>query len=105
MELKTELKMELKIKIKINNNIDIFRYVDHETWPLNSTYPSFCNGYIFALKPKIAAKLAAVSSFTKLLPLDDIYVTGVLRDRLTNPDVNFRYSLDYYRARAVSFRY
>ena len=35
-------------------------------------------------------KLVSVSSITPLLPLDDIYVTGVLRDRLDHPKVDLR---------------
>ena len=50
-------------------------------WPFEGKYPSYCNGYMYALKPKTAMKLAAVSQYTKYLPLDDIFVTGVLRDR------------------------
>ena len=45
---------------------------------------------MYALKPEIGMKLAAVSRFTPFLPLDDIFVTGVLRDRLKQPLTNFK---------------
>ena len=61
--------------------INCFSRVDLEMWPFEGKYPSYCNGYMYALKPKTAMKLAAVSQHTKYLPLDDIFVTGVLRDR------------------------
>ena len=65
--------------------------VPHDLWPWKGPYPSYCNGYMYALKPEVGMKLAAVSRFTPLLPLDDIYVTGVLRDRLHLPPVGLRF--------------
>ncbi len=49
------------------------------SWP---RMPDFCNGFLYALQPRIAYNLAQVSTQTPLLPLDDIFVTGVLRGRL-----------------------
>ena len=37
------------------------------TWP---RMPDYCNGYVYAMKPEIAMKLAAVSKYTPLLPLE-----------------------------------
>ena len=45
---------------------------------------------MYALKPDLAMKLSAVSRITPLLPLDDIFVSGVLRDRLQNPKSEFK---------------
>lgn len=62
------------------------RHVTPEEWPQSAKkYPGYCNGYVYALKPKLAMQLSALSGHTPFLPLDDIYVTGVLRDRLDNP--------------------
>ena len=64
--------------------------VPHDLWPWKGPYPSYCNGYMYALKPEVGMKLAAVSRFTPLLPLDDIFITGVLRGRLNQPRVGIK---------------
>ena len=61
-----------------------------DLWPWEGQYPTYCNGYMYALKPDLAMKLSAVSRITPLLPLDDIFVSGVLRDRLKNPKSEFK---------------
>ena len=58
-------------------------------WPWDS-YPAFCNGYIYAVRPQTAIALVLASRTTPLLPLDDIYVTGALRERLEEPKVGLR---------------
>ena len=74
---------------KIQYRIIFFRYVSEELWPW-STYPAFCNGYVYALSPEAALKLVLASKSTPLLPLDDIFVTGVLRDRLEQPKLGLK---------------
>lgn len=50
---------------------------------------------MYALTPEIGMKLAAVSRITPFLPLDDIFVTGVLRDRLKNPMTDLEFEQNY----------
>ena len=65
--------------------------MNHTLWPFDGPFPSYCNGYMYALKPRTAMKLAAVAKSTPFLPLDDIFVTGVLRDRLQNPPATLKF--------------
>ena len=51
---------------------------------------SLCNGYIYAIRPQVAFSLTLASRSTPLLPLDDVYVTGVLRDRLDHPKIGLK---------------
>ena len=67
----------------------VCRYVPISQWP-KEYYPAFCNGHIYAIRPQTAFYLTLVSRTTPLLPLDDVYVTGVLRDRLTQPKVGLK---------------
>lgn len=60
-----------------------------QIWPWDR-YPGYCNGYIYALRPQVAMKLVLASRLTPFLPLDDIYITGVLRDRLNQPRVGLK---------------
>ena len=77
--------------MKSNKTSDFFNSrVTQELWPWEGKYPTYCNGYMYALTPEIGMKLAAVSRITPFLPLDDIFVTGVLRDRLKNPVTDFK---------------
>ena len=57
--------------------------------------PDFCNGFIYAVKPDIGHKLAAVSILTPHLPLDDLFVTGVLRGRLQSVGLHLMKSFEF----------
>ena len=70
-------------------NFFLFRVVPISSWPW-SRYPGFCNGYVYAIKPRIAKSLVLASRTTPILTLDDIFVTGVLRDRLDQPRVGLK---------------
>ena len=72
-----------------NTAIVCSRFVPTSLWP-EDTYPAFCNGYIYAIRPQVAFSLTLASRTTPLLPLDDVYVTGVLRDRLDQPKVGIK---------------
>ena len=50
-------------------------------WPLDK-YPDYCLGWIYAFKPTLGLQLALASRLTPKLLLDDIYITGILRERL-----------------------
>lgn len=62
------------------------------SWP---RMPDFCNGYVYAVKPKIAQQLVAVSRQTPKLPLDDIFITGVLRGRLKKVGIKLLNRFEY----------
>ena len=59
--------------------------------------PDFCNGYVYAMTTNIAGQLAAVSQMTPLLPLDDIYVSGVLRSRLKDVNLTLLNRFEYIK--------
>ena len=50
-------------------------------WPIDK-YPDFCLGWIYAVKPSLALQLALASRSTPKVPLEDVYITGIIRERL-----------------------
>ena len=58
--------------------------------------PDFCNGFLYALHPELAAKLAMVSNETPKLPMDDLFVTGVLRSRIANTSIGLINRFDHF---------
>ncbi|KAG4069028.1 hypothetical protein HA402_008339 [Bradysia odoriphaga] len=54
-------------------------HVSEEIYP-GEEYPDFCSGSVYLMKTQVAAKIFAVSNQTKFLWIDDVYVTGILRE-------------------------
>ena len=52
--------------------------VSHEEWPADK-YPDFCLGWVYALTPSLAGRLAKAADVAPFHYQDDLYVTGVLR--------------------------
>lgn len=63
-------------------------------WPWDK-YPDYCSGLLYALRPQVAIKLVLMSRVTPLLPLDDIFITGILRDRLDEPKLGLKLIRSY----------
>ncbi len=58
----------------------------HNTWYVSKDqfagerYPDFCSGGAYLIKSQAAEKIYSVSEQSKFLWIDDVFVTGVLRD-------------------------
>ena len=59
-----------------------FRFVDYREWPSDHSFPPYCNGWVYAIQAKNAPALAKASRITPKLFIDDLYVSGILRQRL-----------------------
>ncbi|KAJ6643331.1 Beta-1,3-galactosyltransferase 1 [Pseudolycoriella hygida] len=55
-------------------------YVSEETFP-DESYPSFCSGVAYLMRAADAAKIYSVSNKTKFFWIDDVFVTGILREK------------------------
>ncbi len=58
--------------------------------------PDFCNGFLYALHPELAMELAIISNETPRLPMDDLFVTGVLRSRIANTSIGLINRFDHF---------
>ncbi|KAJ6645589.1 Beta-1,3-galactosyltransferase 5 [Pseudolycoriella hygida] len=54
-------------------------YVSEETFP-GDMYPDFCSGSAYLVKADDATKIYSVSNKTKFFWIDDVFVTGILRE-------------------------
>ena len=50
-------------------------------WPIDR-YPDFCLGWIYAVKPTLGLQFALASRSTPIISIDDMYITGIIRERL-----------------------
>lgn len=55
-------------------------YVPKELYP-EDTYPDFCSGSAYLMKAADASKIYSVSNATDFFWIDDVFVTGVLREK------------------------
>lgn len=63
--------------IRVNNSK---WYVPEEVYP-EETYPDFCSGSAYLMKAVDASKIYNVSNKTNFFWIDDVFVTGVLREK------------------------
>jgi hypothetical protein len=61
--------------------LSLQRYVNYTEWPHSEAYPPYCNGWVYALRPTTASKLASAASTTPFNHIDDLFVTGIIRHR------------------------
>lgn len=54
-------------------------YVSEDEYP-GDEYPSFCSGGAYLIRSDVAAKIYSICNQTKLFWIDDVFVTGILRD-------------------------
>ncbi len=66
-------------------------YVSRDRYPLDK-WPPYCRGGMYAMPVGMAARLYAMSRRTSFLHLDDVWVTGLVRRKLGNGDVNIHVS-------------
>lgn len=62
--------------IRENNSI---WYVSKEEYP-KETYPDFCSGVAYLVRTEDALKILSISNRTNVLWMDDVFVTGILRE-------------------------
>lgn len=62
-------------------------YITKELYP-DDTYPEFCSGSAYLLTSDGAAKIYSVSNMTKFIWIDDLFVTGILREKYNSLVLN-----------------
>lgn len=85
-------------------------YVSEELYS-DEAYPEFCSGSAYLMKADDASKIYSVSNETKYFFIDDVFVTGILREKYsgfntsTNPDSSLEiFSLtDHHRLKLDIF--
>lgn len=55
-------------------------YINEDLYP-DDNYPDFCSGTAYLMTSDGAAKIYSASNKTKFLWIDDVFVTGILRER------------------------
>ena len=55
------------------------RKIESEEWPYEVMYPSYCNGWLYIVTPKIIKLLLKAVTTSPFLFIDDVYITGILR--------------------------
>ena len=55
------------------------RKTDFKEWPSEVLYPSYCNGWLYVVTPKIVKLLLNAIETSPYLFIDDVYITGILR--------------------------
>ncbi|XP_037033177.1 beta-1,3-galactosyltransferase 1-like [Bradysia coprophila] len=60
-------------------SVDNVWYVSEDLYS-GEEYPEFCSGTAYLMKTQVAAKIFSVSNQTKFFWIDDVYVTGILRE-------------------------
>jgi len=78
---------------------DIFTgkfYMSEEEYEY-SRYPPYCNGWIYIVESSMAWRLSAVASQTKFNYLEDVYVPGLLRERIEGARINLIAKGNIYR--------
>lgn len=58
-------------------------YVSNETFSAEM-YPDFCSGSVYLIRSQVAKKIYSVCNQTKFLWIDDVFVTGILREHYNN---------------------
>ncbi|CAK8694327.1 unnamed protein product [Clavelina lepadiformis] len=62
-------------------------YVSKEEYSLER-YPPYCGGGFYIMSIAMAKDLYDISRVTKILPMDDVWITGILRQKLGQGDDN-----------------
>ena len=52
-------------------------------------YPAYCNGWLYVLTPALARNIAAAAATTPFHFVDDIFVTGLARERVAGSRVEY----------------
>ena len=60
-------------------------YVSYDQYN-EAKWPKFCPGGLYTLSISIATKLYEASRTTSFIPVDDVWVTGILRNKINIPD-------------------
>lgn len=60
-------------------------------------YPEYCNGWLYVLHPDMAERIAVAASTTPFLFVDDIFVTGLARERVEGSRLEYLASGRYWR--------
>ncbi|XP_037033178.1 beta-1,3-galactosyltransferase 1-like [Bradysia coprophila] len=55
-------------------------YIPKEVFP-SDTYPDYCSGSAYLMRADDASKIYSISNRTKFFWVDDVFVTGVLREK------------------------
>ncbi len=61
----------------------LIRFLSYQDWPTDVAFPSYCNGWLYAVRAENAPKLVKASRETPKLFIDDLYITGILKERLS----------------------
>lgn len=69
--------------------------VTHEEYP-HERYPKYCGGLAYLITPDILERIVGVSKRSRFFWIDDVYVTGVLRELVEKEPfyLNLRYSYE-----------
>ncbi|XP_077970179.1 beta-1,3-galactosyltransferase 5-like [Styela clava] len=70
-----------KNKAEPTRRLDSKYYLDPKEYPMNY-FPAFCLGGWYMMPVVSAAKLYEVSRQEKILPMDDVWITGILRQKI-----------------------
>lgn len=55
-------------------------YIDEDLYP-DDNYPDFCSGTAYLITSDGAAKIYSAGNKTKFIWIDDVFVTGILREK------------------------
>ncbi len=69
-------------------------YVSREEYP-DDTYPPWCEGFAYITKPTLTRKLYQASLRVKYYWIDDVYVTGILMQKIGAKHRQFRNPFGY----------
>lgn len=62
-------------------------YISRDEYPTDA-YPNYCGGGFYLMPVKMVGDLYVMSRVTKMLPMDDVWVTGILREKLGRGNAN-----------------
>ena len=69
-------------------------YVSREEYP-GDKYPPWCEGFAYITKPQVVRKLYDMSLQTRYYWIDDVYITGILAEKLNVTHRQFRNPYGY----------
>ena len=69
-------------------------YVSRDEYP-GDKYPPWCEGFAYIVKPHLVKKLYDMSLMTPYYWIDDVYVTGILAEKLNVTHRQFRNPYGY----------
>ena len=75
-------------KIKGPNRDSTSKWYVNETEYSLERYPPYCGGGFYMMPVSMASDLYKLSRYTRILAMDDVWVTGILRQKLRRGDDN-----------------